>query len=251
MSAGQFVQIHTFHQHITAFLAFGLGNASHIAHFGGNHGIFEIMRFVHHQAVYAKILKGNNIILALLVVELIQLFLDLFSRALHLLDGKILGTGVFQKRYLLHNIVKLLLQVHMLAFFRKWNFLKLTMPYNNDVITTGSNAGAEFFSVFFFEIRFLRHQNFSVWVEQECFGRHLFGQMVGNHNQSFIAKAQPLFLHGAGYHLKCLACAHFMCQQDIVAIQHMSNGIQLVRAKGNFRVHARKFQVATVILAWA
>ena len=40
-----------------------------------------------------------------------------------------------------------------------------------------------------------------------------------------------------------------MRQQDIVAVQHMSNGVQLVRAKGDFRVHARKFQVTAIVLA--
>ena len=73
--------------------------------------------------------------------------------------------------------------------------------------------------------------------------------MVGNHDQRFIAKPQSLFLHGTGYHFIRLARTHFVRQQDIVAVQHMSNGVQLVRAKGDFRVHARKFQVTAIVLA--
>ena len=249
MSAGHFVQIHALHQHITAFLALCLRNACHIAHFGGNHGIFEIMRFVHHKAVHAQILKGNHIVLALLVVEFIQLFLKLFSRAFHLFDREILGTRAFQKCDLVNNIVDLPLQVHLLALCRKRDFLELAVPDNDDVIVAGRNAGAEFLAVFLFEIGFLCYQNFRVRIEQERFGCHLFGQMIGNHDQRFIAKPQSLLLHGTGYHFISLARTHFVRQQDIVAVQHMSNGVQLVRAKGDFRVHARKFQVTAIVLA--
>ena len=249
VSAGHLVQIHALHQHIAAFLALCLGNTRHIAHFGGNHGVFEIMCFVHHQAVNAQILKGDDIILALLVVELIQLFLKLFSRAFHLFDREILGTGAFQKCDLVNNIVDLSLQVHLLALWRKRNFLELAVPDNDDVIVAGRNAGAEFLAVFLFEIGFLCYQNFRIRIEQERFGCHLLGQMVGNHDQRFTAKPQSFLLHGTGYHFIRLARTHFVCQQDIVAVQHMGNGVQLVRTKGDFRVHARKFQVTAIVLA--
>ena len=249
VSAGHFVQIHTLHQHITAFLTFGLGNARHVAHFGGNHGIFEIVRFVHHEAVHAQILKGNHIVLALLVVELIQLFLKLFSRAFHLFDREILSARAFQKCDLVNNIVDLSLQVHLLALCRKRDFLELAMSDNDDVIVAGRNAGAKFLAVFLFEICFLCYQNFRIRIEQKRFGRHLFGQMVGNHDQRFIAKPQSFLLHGTGHHFIRLARTHFVRQQDIVAVQHMGNGVQLVRAKGDFRVHARKFQVTAIVLA--
>ena len=73
--------------------------------------------------------------------------------------------------------------------------------------------------------------------------------MVGNHDQRLIAKPQSLFLHGTGHHFIRLARTHFVRQQDIVAVQHMGNGVQLVRSKGDFRVHARKFQVTAIVLA--
>lgn len=84
--------------------------------------------FVHHQAVNAQILKGDDVVLALLVVEFIQLFLKLFSRAFHLFDGKILGTRAFQKCDLVNDIIDLSLQVHLLAFRRKRDFLELAVP---------------------------------------------------------------------------------------------------------------------------
>ena len=150
---------------------------------------------------------------------------------------------------MVNNIVDLPLQVHVLPFRRKRDFLELTVPDNDDVIVAGRNAGAEFLAVFLFEIGFLCYQNFRVRIEQERFGCHLFGQMVGNNDQRFIAKPQSLFLHGTGYHFIRLARPHFVRQQNIVAVQHMSNGVQLVRAKGDFRVHARKFQVTAIVLA--
>ena len=182
MPACHLVQIHTLHQHITAFLAFCLGNARNIAHFGGNHGVFEIMCLIHHKAVHAQILKGDDVILALLVVELVQLFLELLPCPLHLFDGEILGAGAFQKCDLVNDVINLPLQVHMLAFCRKRDFLELAVPDHDDVIVAGRNAGAEFLAVFLFEIGFLCYQNFRVRIEQERFGCHLLGQMVGNNN---------------------------------------------------------------------
>ena len=249
MPTGHLIKIHTLHQHITAFLAFCLGNARNIAHFGGNHGVFEIMCLIHHQAVHAHILKGDDVILALLVVEPVQLFLELLPCPLHLFDGEILSTRAFQKCDLVNDVINLPLQVHMLAFCRKRDFLELTVPDNDDVIVAGRNAGAEFLAVFLFEIGFLCYQNFRVRIEQERFGCHLLGQMVGNNDQRFTAKPQSFLLHGTGHHFIRLARAHFVRQQDIVTVQHMGNGVQLVRAKGDFRVHARKFQVTAIVLA--
>lgn len=148
MPTGHLIKIHTLHQHITAFLAFCLGNARNIAHFGGNHGVFEIMCLIHHQAVHAHILKGDDVILALLVVEPVQLFLELLPCPLHLFDGEILSTRAFQKCDLVNDVINLPLQVHMLAFCRKRDFLELTVPDNDDVIVAGRNAGAEFLAVF-------------------------------------------------------------------------------------------------------
>ena len=49
------------------------------------------MRLVHIQPVYAELLKGNDIILAILGAQLFQLELQLLSGFLQLLDGKALA----------------------------------------------------------------------------------------------------------------------------------------------------------------
>ena len=93
-----------------------MGYARHVAHFGKHRKILESVGFVHHQAVYAKLFKGHHIILAGLVVELIQLFLQLLAHTLHLLDGEILGSFLFQLCHLADHIVDLALQVFDLPF---------------------------------------------------------------------------------------------------------------------------------------
>lgn len=174
--------------------------------------------------------------------------MQLLFHALHLLDGKILGALGLQCSGLCHYIVDLLLQVHFLPFIGKRYLFKLTVPDHDNVKVAGSNAGAELFAVCLFKIRFARYQNFRVGVEQQRLGRHLLGQMVGHYDQRFIAKTQALFLHGAGDHLERLASAHLVCQQYVVAVQHVGNGVALVWPQRNFRIHAGKAQIAAVIL---
>ena len=228
MPAGQLVHVHALHIHVAGLLAFSLGDTGHAGHLGGNHCIFEVVCFVHHQAVHAQLLKGDDVILAALVVELVQLPLQLLFHALHLLDGKILGALGLQCSCLCHYIVDLLLQVHFLPFIGKRYLFKLTVPDHDNVKIAGSNAGTKFFAISLFEIRFARYQNFRVGVEQQRLGCHLLGQMVGHYNHCFIAKTQTLFLHGAGDHLERFPSPHLMCQQYVVAVQHMGNGVALV-----------------------
>ena len=245
--AGQLVHIHAFHIHVAGLLAFGLRDTGNAGHLGGDHRIFKIVRLVHHQAVHAQLLKGDDVILAALVVELVQLPLQLLFHALHLLDGKILGALGLQRSCLCHYIVNLLLQVHFLPFIGKRYLFKLTVPDHDNIKIAGSNTGTELFAIGFFKICFARHQNFRVGIEQQRLGRHLFGQMVGYYNQRFIAKTQTFFLHRAGDHLERLPSPNLMCQQYVVAVQHVGNGVALMGPQRNFRVHAGKTQVAAVV----
>ena len=71
--------------------------------------------------------------------------------------------------------------------------------------------------------------------------------MVGYYDQGFVAKPQTLLLHGAGDHLERFPSPHLVCQQYVVAVQRMGNGVALVWPQRNFRVHAGKAQIAAVI----
>ena len=177
--------------------------------------------------------------------------MQLLFHALHLLDGEILGALGLQCSGLCHYIVDLLLQVHFLPFIGKRYLFKLAVPDHNDVKIAGSNAGAELFAIGLFKIRFARYQNFCVGIEQQRLGCHLFGQMVGYHNQGFVAKTQTFFLHSAGDHLERFPSPHLVCQQYVVAVQRMGNGVALVGPQCDFRVHAGKTQVAAVVLTRA
>ena len=53
------------------------------------------MRLVHKKAVNAQLLKGDNIVLAAVGAQLVQLGFQRFAGALHLLDGKILSGIAF------------------------------------------------------------------------------------------------------------------------------------------------------------
>ena len=75
--------------------------------------------------------------------------------------------------------------------------------------------------------------------------------MVGYYDQGLVAKTQTLLLHSAGDHLERLPGPHLVCQQYVVAVQHVGNGVALMGPKRNFRVHAGKAQIAAVILPWA
>ena len=73
--------------------------------------------------------------------------------------------------------------------------------------------------------------------------------MVWNHKERFLAQSQAFGFHRSGHHLKGFACAYFVCQQGISAIQHMGDGAFLVFPQGNGRVHAAKSDMAAIILA--
>ena len=93
-----------------------MADTGYIAHFGKHRKVLESVGFVHHQAVHAQLFKGHHIILAGLVVELIQLFLQQLSHTLHLFDGEVLGAFFFQLCHLVNYIMNLALQVFDLPF---------------------------------------------------------------------------------------------------------------------------------------
>jgi len=71
--------------------------------------------------------------------------------------------------------------------------------------------------------------------------------MVGYYDQGLVAKTQTLLLHSAGDHLERLPSPHLVCQQYVVAVQHVGNGVALMGSQRNFRVHAGEAQIAAVV----
>ena len=90
---GKLVDIAAFEQHIRGLLGVGGGKPRHVSHFCVEEQIFEAVRLVYIEPVYAELLKGHNIVLAGGVVQLLQLGFQILLRALQLLDGKALGAA--------------------------------------------------------------------------------------------------------------------------------------------------------------
>ena len=135
-------------------MCFGLCDTADISHFCVKEKVFVIMSFVHKHSVNADFFKGNNIVLAFLVIELFYLCFKSTLCLFHLLNRVTLRIFGFRLDYSVNNLVKLILQYGFLPFCRHRYFLELRMTDNNGVIIARCNSAAEFFAVFHLEILF-------------------------------------------------------------------------------------------------
>ena len=85
------------------------------------------------------------------------------------------------------------------------------MTDNNGIVVAGGDAPTEFLAVFGFKILAGGNEDICRRIELQKLSGPLLGQMVGNNEQRFLAKAKPLALHSGGNHLESLARAHYMC----------------------------------------
>ena len=101
LSTCQFVKITALHIEVGGFLCFSLRYTRHVSHLGVCGKVLVEVCLIHKQAVNAKLLKGHDVILSALVVELFQLGLDLL-----LGFCKLLGRYSVTARlpYLLHTL---------------------------------------------------------------------------------------------------------------------------------------------------
>ena len=88
-----------------------------------------------------------------------------------------------------------------------------------------------------------------VGVKAQKFAAHLFGQVVGDNDQCFIAQPQALFLHRGSAHNHCLTCADRVGYQGVAAKQNSGYCVTLMRSERDLRVHTRKTQKAAIVLA--
>ena len=112
------------------------------------------MAFVYKQPVYAQLLKGNYIVLAVCASEFIQPCLQGLSCFLHLLDGKVFATAVFQLCNRFFDFINLLLQLAFLPFSGQRYFFKLRMPDNNGIIIASGNSSTKLLTPCGFKILF-------------------------------------------------------------------------------------------------
>ena len=136
------------------------------------------MRLVHKKAVNAQLLKGDNIILAAVGAQLVQLGFQSLAGALHLFDGEILSGIGFQfidSQECFHNLI---LNNALLPLKRKWDSFKLRMTDDNGIVIAGGNAGAELFAVRRFKILAPCNKQFCVRVQMQKLRRPLLRQMI-------------------------------------------------------------------------
>ena len=209
------------------------------------------MRLVHKKAVNAQLLKGDNIILAAVGAQLVQLGFQRFAGALHLLNRKILSGIGFQFVDSQERFRNLILNNTLLPFKRKRDALKLRMTDDNGIVIAGGDAGAELFAVRRFKILAPCHKQFCVRVQMQKLRCPLLRQMIGNHEQAFLAQTQAFCFHCGCSHFKSFARAYFVRQQSVSTVQNVCYCITLVFSQADFRVHAHKMNMVPIVFTRA
>ena len=123
------------------------------------------------------------------------------------------------------------------------------MTYNYCVVATSGDPRAEFLTVSLLEVLLRGHKDIRRGVEPQKLACPLLGQMVRHNEHGFAAQSKALGLHRGSRHCKGLARTNLVREQGIAAIEDASNGVALVLAKLNFRVHSGKCQVAAIIFS--
>ena len=123
------------------------------------------MTLIYKQSVHTQLLKGHDIILFGLIVELIELLLDGFLCTLQLLYGEVISTVLLQLRNALCHLIKLLFEDRPLPFNGHRYFLELRMPDNDGIVIAGGNSAAELFAVLGFKVFLRCHQNVGRRIE--------------------------------------------------------------------------------------
>ena len=205
------------------------------------------MRLVDKQPVHSQLLKGHNIVLAPLRLELFQSGLQGFPGAFQLLDGKTLPTAGFHLCDSICNLVDLLVEEPFLAFPADGNTLKLAVSNDDSVIISGGDTGAELLTVMGLKVFFGGHKDIGGWVKPQKLRCPLLGQVVRHDKKGLLAQPQPLGFHSGGHHLERLSRTHFVRQQRIAAVEDMGNSAQLMLPQGDGRVHSSKSDMAAIV----
>ena len=112
------------------------------------------------------------------------------------------------------------------------------MADNNGIIVAGGDPTTEFLAVFGFKVLTGSDKDVRCRIELQKLSGPLLCQVVGHHKKRFLTQAQPLALHGGGYHFKGFSRAHHMGKQGISTVQNVRDGVDLVLAECDLRVHA-------------
>ena len=247
-AASQFIHVATLHEHVRGLLCFRSGQASHVAHLRVEEQVLKPMRLVHIQAIHTQLLKGDNIILLALSLQLFQAQLQLLLGPHQLLDGKLLTMAALQFVDARYHFVDLLLNETFLPCLRHRDALKLRVTDDDRIVITSGDTAAELLTVVTLKVLLCSHQNPGRRIEPQELRGPLLRQVVGNHKHGFLTKPQPFGFHTGSDHFKRLARAHFMGKQRIAAVQDVRDSVSLVFSQGDLRVDAHKGDVGAIKL---
>ena len=124
------------------------------------------------------------------------------------------------------------------------------MADDDGVIVAGGYTGTELFAVLLFKVFRCGDKDIRCGVKLQILRAPLFREMIRNNDQRLVTQTETLALLRDGNGSPSLACADYVSQQNILAIQPTGDCVKLMRAQDNLRVHTRKHQMATVILPW-
>ena len=96
------------------------------------------MGFIDEQTVDSELFKGQCIVL-ICFFELVKLFLQTLSGALHSLDLELRAFALFKLLNTLQNIVDLALNGRYLSLLRNRNFAELRVADDNRIIVASSD----------------------------------------------------------------------------------------------------------------
>ena len=150
------------------------------------------MALVDEDTVNTQFLKGDHIVLAALVVQLVDLGLQALLGFLHLFDRELLRFFSFGFGNAHHDFVDLLFQNGPLAVYAHRDLLELRMPDDNGVVVAGGDPTTEFLAVFGFKILTGSDKDVRCRIELQKLSGPLLCQVVGHHKERFLTQAQPL-----------------------------------------------------------
>ena len=211
-------------------MGFGLGNAADIPHFRVEVQVFIKMALVNENPVNTELFKINYRILALGIVELVELCFYSFSGFHKLLDRELFALACLYIVNPTLNVIKLPFELFPLPFNAHRDFFKLRMSYNNRIVVACCNTGTELFTVSRFKILLSCHKDIGTRIQPQILRSPLTDKVVRNNEHRFIAKSEPLAFLCGGYHFKGFSRTYLVGKERIAAIEDMGDSVYLVRS---------------------
>ena len=138
------------------------------------------MALINEQAVNAELFKVDYRILALGIIEFVELCLDTLAGFHKLLDRELFAFGSLHIFNTSFYIKELFFQLHFLAFHAHRDFLKLTVSDDDRIVVARSNASAELLAVARFKILLGRDKDIGARIEPQIFGCPLTDKVIGD-----------------------------------------------------------------------